>query len=434
MIRAWSVLGVSEITTLASSEKTPATAHHWQQWVEPWYLAYALLGAAAAGLVPILLPLAVSQAGSASSAGLVMAAFSLGGLTAPVWGGLADRYRLHRWLLAGGLLVAGIGLAAFAFATSLAAWVGLALALSIGVAGAATVANLFVVEAHPQSEWDERIGWLQTFYGGGQVAGLLLAGLLSSLDLRIGLLVAAGLTAIAILPAWLTTHTPPRPAAPRPVLLHPARPGEWAVNSPQRLFHHPTLDTLRQLGPVVRSPFAIFLAAWLLTFGGAATVFALYPVLMQQAYGVAPGLSSAGFAVAAGLGLALYTPAGRWSERFGPVWVLRGALGVRLVAFLGLLGLGLTHLGAAAWLALLAFLFVVLAWSLLSVGGTALTARLSPVGEGEGLGIFNAATALAGVVGAALGGWAAGQWGYSAVSGLAAAGVGLGLLLLLATS
>jgi MFS family permease len=421
---------VSEITTLSSSEETPAAAHRWQQWVEPWYLAYALLGVAAAGVVPILLPLTVSRAGGASNAGLVVAAFSLGGLTAPVWGGLADRYRLHRWLLAGGLLVTSIGLAAFPFAASLAAWVGLALAQSIGVAGAATVANLFVVEAHPQAEWDERIGWLQTFYGGGQVAGLLLAGVLSSLDLRIGLLAAAGLTALAILPAWLTTHTPPRPATPQPVLLHPARHGEWAVNSPQRLFHHMTLDTLRQLGPVVRSPFAVFLAVWLLTFGGAATVFALYPVLMQQAYGVSPALSSAGFAVAAGLGLALYTPAGRWSERFGPARVLWSALGIRLLAFLGLLGLSLTHAGAAAWLALLAFLFVVLAWSLLSVGGTALTARLSPVGEGEGLGIFNAVTALAGVVGAALGGWVAGQWGYNAVSGLAAGGVGLGLLLL----
>jgi DHA1 family tetracycline resistance protein-like MFS transporter len=420
---------------MSTSGGETAARRGWQRWVEPWYLAYALLGIAAAGLVPILLPLVANRDGGASNAGLVVATFNLGGLAAPVWGGLADRYRLHRWLLAGGLLVASAGLAAFPFATSVAAWLGLALAQGIGVAGAATVANLFVVEAHPQAEWDERIGWLQTFYGGGQVAGLLLAGVLSSISLRAGLLAAAGLTAVAALSAWLTTHTPPRPAAvtPRPVLLHPARHGEWAINSPQRLFHHLTRDTLRQLGPVMHSSFAVFLAAWLLTFGGAAAVFALYPVLMQQVYGVAPGLSSAGFAVAAGLGLALYSPAGRWSERFGPAWVVRAALGVRLVAFLGLLGLGLTHAGGATWLALLAFLFVVLAWSLLSVGGTALTARLSPVGEGEGMGIFNAVTALAGVIGAVLGGWAAGQWGYTAVSSLAVGGVGLGLLLLLVT-
>jgi hypothetical protein len=32
----------------------------------------------------------------------------------------------------------------------------------IGVAGATTVANLFVVEVHPEAEWDERIAWLYT--------------------------------------------------------------------------------------------------------------------------------------------------------------------------------------------------------------------------------------------------------------------------------
>jgi polyferredoxin len=35
-----------------------------QKWIEPWYLAYALLGATSAGLIPILLPVAVSRAGN----------------------------------------------------------------------------------------------------------------------------------------------------------------------------------------------------------------------------------------------------------------------------------------------------------------------------------------------------------------------------------
>ncbi|HSB80927.1 MAG TPA: hypothetical protein VLM91_19260 [Candidatus Methylomirabilis sp.] len=87
------------------------------------------------------------------------------------------------------------------------------------------------------------------------------------------------------------------------------------------------------------------------------------------------------------------------------------ALGVRLLAFLNLLALGFTHPGGGRWLALLAFLFVVLAWSLLSVSGTALTAELSPGGEGQAMGLFNATTAVAGVIGAALGGWVAGRGG-----------------------
>jgi DHA1 family tetracycline resistance protein-like MFS transporter len=417
------------MTTISDSdEKSARTYSRWQRWVEPWYLVYALLGATAAGLIPVLLPLTISRTGSAIHIGLVMAALRLGGLTAPLWGGLADRSRLHRWLLAGGLLVITVSLIAFSLTRAPAAWLGLALLQGIGAAGAATVANLFVVEAHPKAEWDERIGWLQTFYGGGQVGGLLLAGALAHAHLRIGLLVAAGLSALALLLGWLTTQTPPGPLTPRPVLLHPARHCEWALGSPQRVFHHLTPKTLRRLAPALRSPFGLFLTVWLLALAGSAAVFSLYPLLMQQVFGIAPRLSSSAFAVAAGLGLLLYSPAGRWSERFGLVQVLQTALGVRLLAFLSLLGLGLMHIGGQG-LALLSVTFVVLTWSLLSVSGTALTVRLSPVGEGAGMGIFNAANAVAGVIGATLGGWVVGRWGYNAASGLAVVGVVLGLAL-----
>jgi DHA1 family tetracycline resistance protein-like MFS transporter len=152
---------------------------------------------------------------------------------------------------------------------------------------------------------------------------------------------------------------------------------------------------------------------------------------MQQLFGLAPSLSSSIFALAAGLGLLLYSPAGIWSDRWGPGRVLRAGFGLRLLAFAGLLGLGLVQFGGASWLALGAFVLVVLSWSLLTVSGTALTARLSPVGEGEGMGLYNAVTAAAGVLGAALGGWTAGLWGYNAASAMAVAGVALGLLLVI---
>jgi MFS transporter, DHA1 family, tetracycline resistance protein len=133
------------------------------RWIEPWYMAYALLGASVAGLAPILLPLVVHERGGAAHVGWVVAAFNFGGLTAPLWGSLADRYRLHRWLAIGGSIVASVGLAAFPFTSSPIAWAGLALLQGMGAIGAATVANLFVVEAHPEDEWEERLAWLQTF-------------------------------------------------------------------------------------------------------------------------------------------------------------------------------------------------------------------------------------------------------------------------------
>ena len=79
---------------MASTRSEPGSAStngkKWWHWLEPWYLAYGLQGATVAGLAPILLPLAVSTQGSAAHVGLVMAAFNLGGLLAPLWGGLAD--------------------------------------------------------------------------------------------------------------------------------------------------------------------------------------------------------------------------------------------------------------------------------------------------------------------------------------------------------
>lgn len=404
----------------------------WRRWIESWYISYALLGAAIAGLAPILLPLMVIRIGGAAEVGFVMAAFSLGGLTAPLWGNLADRYRLHRWLLTLGLAVAAVGLAIFPFTSILTVWLGLAIFQGGGAAAASTVANLFVVEAHPRAEWDERIGWLQTFYAAGQVGGLLLAGALGQVDPRGGLLVAGGMAILAVLPGWWTTRTPLAPLRPKPVPLHPPRHTEWPAVSPQRVFHHLTPEAMRRLGPALRSPFGLFLVVWLLSFGGSAALFSLYPVLMQEAYGISPAVSSIGFAVAAGLGLALYSPAGRWSEGFGPSRVLQLALGVRVLAFLGLFALGIAPSGALGWLALPGFAFVVLAWSLLSVSGTTLTARLSPVGEGIGMGVFNATTALASVVGAAAGGLVAGTMGYVEVSALAAAGNAVGLVLSLA--
>ena len=157
------------------------------KWIEGWYSSYALLGVAAAGLLPILLPLEVERTADASQLGIVLAAFSFGGLTAPLWGRLADSHRLHRALLAGGLACTAVGAAAFPFLSLFPLRIALALLLGIGIAAASTTANLFVIEAHPQAEWDARIGWLQTFYGVGQVAGLLLAGILAQGSLRAGL-------------------------------------------------------------------------------------------------------------------------------------------------------------------------------------------------------------------------------------------------------
>jgi MFS family permease len=406
-------------------------AESWRRWVEPWYFAYALLGASAAGLVPMLLPLAVHRSQGVASVGWVIAAYNLGGLTAPLWGILADRYRLHRGLAVSGCVIAALALAAFPWFPTPSAWPGLALLQGMGACGAATIANLFVVEAHPQEEWEERIGWLQTCYGGGQVCGLFVAAALTQVPLSHGVLAAAGVTALAALTVWCTTRTPPHPVTPKPALLQPPRPSAWPASSPQHLFHHLSRPALSLAWQHFCSPFTIFLAAWWLCFTGSWAFFCQYPVLMQQLYDVSPWLSSSGSAVAHSVGLALYVPAGLWSERYGPARVLQSGLGIRGLAFIGLVGFGCLSWAGRGWFALVCVIVVTLSWALLSVSGTALTARLSHGAEGEGMGLLNATTALAGVTGAALGGWVAEHWGYHVALALPLVGVSLGLLLAL---
>ena len=401
------------------------------KWVESWYISYALLGLSAAGLIPILLPLLVGRTSGAADIGFVMAAFSLGGLTAPLWGWLADRYRWHQRLLVRGLLGTALGAIVFPLTLSLSYRVGLAFLSGIGLAAASTVANLFIVEVHPESEWDSRIGWLQTFYGCGQVIGLVLAGLIGQSRPEFGLWLAGGISVAAVVPALLGTRQELAVITlHRPVLSHPVHHAEWPVSSPQHLYHHLSMQGLRTFFASFRTPFGLFLIAWLLSFSGTAAFFSFYPVLMQKVYGVLPGLSSTGYALAAGLGLILYAPAGKWSTGTGPLLILRHALVLRIVAFIVLTILTVVSFFGRGWLAMLLFLFIVLAWSLLSVSSTALVASLSPENEGEGMGIFSAVTALAGVIGSVLGGWAAYLWGYAAIPIMGIIGVGAGFIVL----
>ena len=392
-------------------------------------MAYGLLGATLGGLVPILIPLAVGRAGNLLDVGLVMAAFSLGELAAPLWGGLVDRYGGQRGLVPGGLLVTAIALAAFPWTTTPAGWIGLAVLGGLGGVTATTLAPLFVVRVYPPEEWDERLSWLHAFFDGGGVAGLLLAGALSQTHVRWGLLTAAGLTVTAAVLAWLTTRAPLGPSTQKADRLRPARHGDVALASLRGHGHQPTLDTVRQLVPARWSPFNRFLLVWLLAIIGSSALFTLYPILMQEVFAIPPPLSSLTYAVAGGLRLLVYPHAGHWSLRFGQWRVLRAALGARIVAFGSLMALASMPVDGQKWPALPVFTVVVLAWPLLSVSSTALAAHLSPVGEGQAMGLHRAVSALGAMIGAALAGALADGWGCRASLGLAIAGVALALLL-----
>jgi len=388
-------------------------------WSESWYSAYGLTGMIKSALALMLVPLIIRHSGSATEIGVVVGAFYLGGLTAPLWGELADRYRLHRLLFAGGMALSGLALTFFAGAEGVLLWALSMFLANTGATMASTMASLFVVQMHPQEEWTERIGWLQTFYGGGQVLGLLLAAAVTARtsvdDYRLGL-AAGGLIVLAgAIPGWLRTRTPPENERDRPSLVVAPRSLDHDSGAPVHSYYLTHLAGRRALGGLFTPQFALLLLVLLLASGAVVMFYALYPVVMDELYGVKPSLTSLAYAFAATLNLTLYAPAGVWSNRFGQLRLLRIGLVVRSISFGLLFLITLDHGADPDWLALPLFVMISLAFPLISVASTALTAALAPAGRGRALGLNNSATAAASAVGSVASGLLADKFGFAAV-------------------
>jgi MFS family permease len=394
--------------------------------LEPWFAPFALVNGSAVGLVPILLPLVGSQHG-VGHVGLVMGAFNLGALAAPLAGNLADRYHSYRLLTAGCAAVSAVSLWLFPLAGP---WpqVLLALVNGAGFAGAVTVANLLIVERQKQAEWNQRLGWLETALSVGQGAGLVLAAWLAGLHARPALLVAAIVPAAGVPLALLLIPT----VAAKPQVLVPHRlasfghVGEWGPASPSRTHHVVHRWSRAGLTAVLRGGFGWFLAAWMTGYAATAIVFALYPVLFRSAFGVPPRTSALAFAAIVFASLPLFLVAGRVTQRRGPATALIGGLAARviLLAVLALLA-AVKHVSPAV--PLVAFAGIMFAWSFLSVASPGLTAQLVAGDEGDAQGALNASSGLAGLVGSVVGGFAAAHWGYPAALGIGAGAVAVGL-------
>ncbi|HEX3991791.1 MAG TPA: MFS transporter [Acetobacteraceae bacterium] len=392
-------------------------------WIETWFLVYAVLGIVQGGMLPLLLPL---SAGGSTHAGAIVGVMNLAGVSAPIWGHLADRWRLHRQVLLAGTLAALVALLFMPMQLPLPLKTMFAAILGVGFAAANTVANMFIVEVRPPDEWDARIGALQALSGLGQVLGLLLAGLIGG-RYALAFAVAAALVAASVPMAWLSLrgiHVPVRRSV---ATAHPPVGGEGWSGSPQRMFHIPTLHGLRTLWIELEMPFARLMIVWFVAFIAISAVLTMLPLALIRVFGVAPGLPATTYAFAAAGSLLMYPLLARIAKQHGAWPVLRAGFAARTVA-MGILAVAFLSAIGGVPLALVGFVVLVLAWPLLGVSGTALAAQLAPGEKGEALGLFNAASSLAGAIGAFLGGWAMATVGYGTVCGVAAGVVGLAAL------
>lgn len=386
-----------------------------KKYSDKWYAGYAFQGAAVLGLAPILLPIIVAKLGGNSQAGMVVAAFYLGQLTAPLWGQLTDRTGSHRLIYSLGYVLLCLGMGFFALTEDLYFWLGLAFIQGAGSAATNTVAAMFIVEFRAKEEWNPRIGWLQTFYGTGQALGLGLAA-----AAQLAPLWGMGLAALLMVPGLILGRLdlPPQKRHKKVSdvvldhhkLKHPAR--TWHQ---LHLSHGISIKSIKHLIDEWNGPFGIFILSWFATMFGTWMVYNLYPLLMDNLYGVNAGMSSLAYAVAATLGIFAYAPSGVIAEKIGDGPVVFIGILMTLVSMFGMTILAYVDTGINWWLSQAVFISMPVAWSPLIVAGTAYTAQLATMPEGNALGVFNSSTAVASVLGALAAGWVSDAWGYGVV-------------------
>lgn len=411
-----------------------------RQYIRAWYLAYLLLGVVTAGMVPVLLPLMmVSVSHHLSTVAYVIGGYNLGLLTSPLWGWLAERYKMYRPLFFTGFVIVGAATAAMPLLSGIGDWAPAAFAIGAGSAGAATVASLFIVDFAPSAEWEPRIGYLQSFNGAGQVGGLLLAGAFAHGLLSVGLWVGALLLipAIVVGHAGLPVARQVRAAGARRVHIHAhlnmralaAFPHLNFLSGVGYHFHVFNLRGLRQLPSALGTPFGRFMASWFMLTLGVAAFFTYFPVMLAKSYGITANLSSLIYALGAAAGIALFILASRWAERYGSGRVYQLGLWLRLSGFVLLIVPFLIPLGDSFPEAAAGFALIVVTWPLLSVAGTGLAARLAPFSEGAAMGLFNGALASSTVIGTFASGPLVRDFGFAGIPVVALAGIGCSIVL-----
>ncbi len=366
-----------------------------KRYGEFWYSGYAFQGAVVFGTGAILMPIVVNAAGDAARAGTVIGMFYIGQMLAPLMGAVTDRTGRHRAFYLSGYILLAAGLALFPLTKLVWFWMALAFIQGVGSGTSNTVAAMFIVEYRPKPEWDSRVGWLQTFYGIGQAAGLGLASILQARP-ELGLLVSAGLMAPGLvlgmrgLPSRKEHRKPVRPQFAH----HLHRPPRAVVSMLHR-YEGTIAASLVRLVKEWRSAFGVYIVGWFFVMLATWLIGALFPLLMKSAFNLPYGTSSLYYALGAVIGIFAYTPSGSLGKKIGEGKVVVIGTVMTLVSVAGLSALAYFHTGANQWLVPVVYILIPVAWSPLIVGGTAWTAQLATFEEGEALGSFNAATAVA---------------------------------------
>lgn len=411
------------------------------RWLYAWGLGYVAVGGASL-LVPVY---ALHLGADAFVVGLLASTAAFAGIPgALLCGPLAERTGRSGAVVVATLLVMAAALGGMAIVRSVDGVILLNAIFWFAVAAAAPVCNLVVVTGHPDADWDDRLGELNSVQGYGWVLGLgfclvwLAGARLGSpgLDQQSLLGLLAGFTAVSAVAvqAWFPPASGGRPTASR-LGSRFRRVGRRDLGAGRILRLNPLGSgrlywATRNLGwDTIREPLSGPIGLYLLGTAAFATGSAVFWGPMP-AYLDDRGLATAaifGVFFAGNVGSAItYGRVATLEPIVGALRLQVGGIAARAILFPG------TVVVAGSSVALLGgfLLLVGVSWALVAVTAPLLVSRLAgPSRRGAALAVYTAAMSAGTGLGSILGGAIATTSGYLVTFGLAGLTVLVGSIL-----
>lgn len=400
-----------------------------KRFSQVWYIGYSAQGGVSLGLAPIFLPIVVASYTGASEAGLIIAIFYFAQMLAPFWGWLSDRLNCHRGVFIASYVLVGLGVGLFPLIPDMSYWFVMSFILGLGIGASNTLAEMYIIEFQPKSEWDDRIGWLQMFFGVGQAAGLYLAFFLAH-DANMGLYVAGILMIPSLIVGLIQL---PHVGKRQPVKRSEQDTGPLSSRTLAALSRHMhnIQYFFKNFPQALHSLFALYLTAWLAIMFGNWLIYNLYPLLMNSVFHMNASSSSLYFAIGSTFAVPACPISGWLANKIGEGLVMILGILMSLVASLGMFLLACYPVPADIYLVPITFMFLPVAWSPLIIVGTAMVTKLTNLTEGESIGVFTAATAMASLVAALAAGFLADNLGFIYVLLLSSCFTVLSLILII---
>lgn len=379
------------------------TTPRWTQWLEPWFIAYALAGMLVNGIVPLLIPLTTEKWGDPAVTGLVVAAFYLGQITAPLVGIAADRTGTQRRVFLGSFPVMAAAAMGFGLARTPLWWMLTTLIAGIAAGAVQTTASLFILEGHPRAERYTRIGWFRLAFGLGQVAGLALSAVFAEQNIEIGWYLAA---------AMIFTGT-----------------GFGRIGLPRLSAQEPPeRSATATLRSELRGPFGIFLLSWLLAMIALRTVLNVLPLVMRDGLNLRPSHTALFYLVGSLAAALLYPVVGAMATRLGPGRLLALGLSLTLGCFSVMALFWYFDLDGKPVVAAVTLMVIAVARPMKYIGANMSAAELTASGAGSAMGLFNSIVAAGSIIAAVVPVLLVKTAGYGALPALAAAIMALALV------